>query len=371
MIQGRVTTLSESVIGRGYANIVLDRLARHVCDVVDADGTSILLRDRNRPDTAIAVAGCGLYEEIVGNRVDAWKGVTGEILAVGKTAVVPTRAKGVSGGSRKPARVRAAVPLRCGDRILGALEATSVDSRRFGRKDLDLLSELAELSSPALAHAERRAQSSATVGKRVRALLARIDAHDGYTAGHAEAVGALSCRLGERLRLSLVDLFELELAALFHDVGKLAVPETILSKSDSLDYQELAVVRCHAIWGAELLASIPGLAPVATLVRFHHERWDGGGYPDGIDGERIPLASRILAVCDAYHAMTSDRSYRAALPRERAVAELRGAAGHQFDPAVVDSFLALVGDAGRSSDPARRRRVARAFELAHPPVAAR
>jgi HD-GYP domain-containing protein (c-di-GMP phosphodiesterase class II) len=267
--------------------------------------------------------------------------------------------------------VRAAVPLRCGDRILGALEATSVDSRRFGRKDLDLLSELAELSSPALAHAERRAQSLATVGKRVRALLARIDAHDGYTAGHSEAVGALSCWLGERLRLSLVDLFELELAALFHDVGKLAVPETILSKSDSLDHQELAVVRYHAIWGAELLASIPGLAPVATLVRFHHERWDGGGYPDGLDGERIPLASRILAVCDAYHAMTSDRSYRAALPRERAVAELRSAAGHQFDPAVVDSFLALVGDAGRSSDPARRRRVARAFELAHPPVAAR
>jgi HD-GYP domain-containing protein (c-di-GMP phosphodiesterase class II) len=101
-------------------------------------------------------------------------------------------------------------------------------------------------------------------------------------------------------------------------------------------------MRCHAAWGAETLSGVPGLEVVATIVRFHHERWDGGGYPDGLRGSCIPLASRIIAVCDAFGAMTCDRPYRDGMPSATAVAELRAGSGTQFDPAVVDAFCEAV-----------------------------
>jgi HD-GYP domain-containing protein (c-di-GMP phosphodiesterase class II) len=105
----------------------------------------------------------------------------------------------------------------------------------------------------------------------------------------------------------------------------------------------------HPVWGAELLTRVPGLEPVAAIVRFHHERWDGGGYPAGLSGTRIPLPSRIIAACDAHHAMTSDRPYRAALSGERALAELHAGAGTQFDPCVVAELEAVLATRGLSA----------------------
>jgi HD-GYP domain-containing protein (c-di-GMP phosphodiesterase class II) len=144
--------------------------------------------------------------------------------------------------------------------------------------------------------------------------------------------------VGELLSLDAAALVELEFAARLHDVGKIRVPDAVLNKPGPLNPQEREIMRCHSAWGAETLSGIPGLEVVATVVRFHHERWDGSGYPDRIAGFRIPLASRIIAVCDAFGAMTCDRPYRRGMPVEAAVAELRAGAGSQFDPAVVDAF---------------------------------
>jgi HD-GYP domain-containing protein (c-di-GMP phosphodiesterase class II) len=134
-------------------------------------------------------------------------------------------------------------------------------------------------------------------------------------------------------------------AVVLHDVGKIGLPDEILRKPSALTEEDWATVREHPLIGERILRTVPGLEAVATAVRHEHERWDGEGYPDGLAGEDIPLASRITLVCDAFHAMTSDRPYRAALPREEALAELTRHAGTQFDPAVVTALIAIEREA--------------------------
>jgi diguanylate cyclase (GGDEF)-like protein len=152
-------------------------------------------------------------------------------------------------------------------------------------------------------------------------------------------VGQLALRVARRLGMAGEQLDELARAAALHDVGKVGVPDAILSKPGPLDPQEWSFMRQHTVLGERILSAAPALRPVATIVRATHERWDGGGYPDGLRGEAIPLAARIVAVCDAYDAMRTDRCYRPAHSLEVAREELRRAAGTQFDPQVVEAFL--------------------------------
>lgn len=184
--------------------------------------------------------------------------------------------------------------------------------------------------------AEQRAATQSEV------LAVALDARDRYTGSHSERVVQLCRAVGERLGLTSPELAELELVARMHDIGKLGVPDAILNKQGPLDRAEWAVMREHPVWGEQLLRRIPGLEGIATLVRAEHERWDGGGYPDGLSGEQIPLASRIVLVCDAFHAMTSNRPYRQAMSLEQAVSELGEHAGSQFDPRVVEALLQVL-----------------------------
>jgi diguanylate cyclase (GGDEF)-like protein len=161
---------------------------------------------------------------------------------------------------------------------------------------------------------------------------------------HLRGVARLAVGVGRRMGLDSEQLDILVRGAELHDIGKVAIPEVILHKRGPLDESEWTFVRQHTIIGERILAAAPALAPVARVVRSSHERWDGVGYPDGLEGEEIPLASRIIAVCDAFDAMVSDRPYRGALRPEEAVSELRRCAGSQFDPAVVEAFAELQAD---------------------------
>jgi HD-GYP domain-containing protein (c-di-GMP phosphodiesterase class II) len=152
---------------------------------------------------------------------------------------------------------------------------------------------------------------------------------------HARATAKL-------LRLSEQECREVEQVAMLHDVGKIALPDSVLGKSGYLDADDWAAVRKHPIAGERIVASIPSLARLAPAVRAEHERWDGTGYPDGLAGHAIPMASRIVLVCDAFDAMTSDRPYRRAMSEDVAVEELVRGAGTQFDAAVVGAFVRLV-----------------------------
>jgi HD-GYP domain-containing protein (c-di-GMP phosphodiesterase class II) len=315
----------------GYTAIVLDRLAKQTCQIVESTASAILLRDRHAPGMAIAVAACGQHEEIVGSRVP-----------------LPNGYGGADQGS-------AALPAWWDGQVRGALLAEAAEGCCFAPSELELLRELASTAGAALGHAERREFALRSIRRRVRQLIETIDAHDGYTAGHSEEVVEWSCAVGERLRLSLPDMLELELGALLHDIGKVRLPGAILRKPGALTRDERDLVNRHPVWGSELLESVPGLEPVATVVRFHHERWDGRGYPDGIHRDRIPVASRIIAVCDAYQAMTSHRSYRFALPPAAAASELCAGAGTQFDPAVVGCFVEILQERGWPLSPMGER----------------
>jgi HD-GYP domain-containing protein (c-di-GMP phosphodiesterase class II) len=180
-------------------------------------------------------------------------------------------------------------------------------------------------------------------GANGRALLRAIETYDRPTARHSYLVLDLARRVGRRLGLPSAHVAEVEQVALLHDVGKFAIPHAILSKPGPLDDEGWVTMRSHPAIGAAAVAEVGELAHLAPAVRASHERWDGSGYPDGLAGYDIPIASRITFVCDAYDAMTSDRPYRAARSQLLALAELLGGAGTQFCPhcagALVDELL--------------------------------
>jgi diguanylate cyclase (GGDEF)-like protein len=167
--------------------------------------------------------------------------------------------------------------------------------------------------------------------------------------GHTHQVAALAAAVAERLGLPADEVRDVHSAAELHDVGKVAIPDDILAKPSALDDEEWEFMRRHTLIGARIVAAAPALDRVAPLVRSSHERWDGGGYPDGLAGEQIPLGARIVAVCDAFDAMTSDRPYSPGMPPTDALTELRRCAGTQFDPEVVDAFVVAWAQAGLSA----------------------
>jgi HD-GYP domain-containing protein (c-di-GMP phosphodiesterase class II) len=172
-----------------------------------------------------------------------------------------------------------------------------------------------------------------------------VEADDNYTAFHCRSVVELATAVGQELKLKPDDLQELEIAALLHDVGKIAIPKEILNKPARLTDAEFELMKTHTVEGQALLDRIGGrLARVGAIVRSCHERWDGRGYPDGMLGEEIPLPARIVFCCDAYSAMTTNRPYRQAMSREDAVAELRANAGSQFEPRIVDSLIRVIDE---------------------------
>ena len=169
-----------------------------------------------------------------------------------------------------------------------------------------------------------------------------VEADDGYTGEHCRDVVELAVAVGRRQGLSADRLRNLEFAALLHDVGKVAVPKSIINKPGALDPHEWEIVRQHTIQGQRMLDRVGGfMREVGTIVRSHHERWDGSGYPDGLAGDAIPLEARIIGCCDAWNAMTTTRSYREALSDDVAAHELRANSGTQFDPNIVVATLAV------------------------------
>ncbi|MDP9258939.1 MAG: response regulator [Actinomycetota bacterium] len=179
----------------------------------------------------------------------------------------------------------------------------------------------------------------------VRALATTLELRDDQTGAHAERVTQLALQLTERVAPDLVTDPELEFGFLLHDIGKIGIPDAIVLKPGSLTAGEVDRMRQHVLLGRQIIREIPFLAGLAQdVVGAHHEQFDGSGYPNGLRGEEIPLVARIFAVVDAFDAMTNDRPYRRALPEQAALHEIRAMAGTQFDPAVVDAFITLLGE---------------------------
>jgi putative nucleotidyltransferase with HDIG domain len=185
-----------------------------------------------------------------------------------------------------------------------------------------------------------------------------VEADDGYTGEHCKDVLELALAVAEAFGLDAEQRRNLEFAALLHDVGKIAIPNEILNKPGKLDPPEWEVMKTHTAEGQRVLARIGGfMDDVGQVVRAHHERWDGRGYPDGLAGAEIPLEARIIACCDSWNAMRTDRSYRKALSHEVAIAELVANSGSQFDPRVVEVFLPIVERQHREASARERAEV--------------
>jgi diguanylate cyclase (GGDEF)-like protein/putative nucleotidyltransferase with HDIG domain len=189
---------------------------------------------------------------------------------------------------------------------------------------------------------QRREELEQSYLSTVAALAAALDAKDRHTEAHSRETAALAKAVGRRLGLEADALRFLEYGALLHDIGKIGVPGYILNKPGPLDAEETAIMREHPVIGERIVASVPFLARIRPIVRAEHERWDGGGYPDRLSGERIPIEARIVHACDAFQAMASDRPYRVARPREWIMEEIRAQAGRQFDPRVAQALLEVI-----------------------------
>lgn len=248
--------------------------------------------------------------------------------------------------------------------------ALSERDRQAAEKELEF-----ERYATRLREAYRRERDRAREVRRsymaaVRALTNAVEARDAYTSKHAERVAAYALQLGALIDARLAEEPEMEFGFLLHDVGKVAVPDAILHKPAALTSQERRVMRRHPKVGWEILGHIDFLGGEARrVVRFHHERWDGKGYPDRLRGDDIPLAARIFAVADALDAITTDRPYRSASPLAAARAEIRQEAGKQFDPQVVEALGDIPDDTLEririeSSDRTRRARSARPSAVA-------
>ncbi|MGH2776385.1 MAG: diguanylate cyclase [Actinomycetota bacterium] len=238
----------------------------------------------------------------------------------------------------------AVAPLKLDGGGTGALVvgAPALGDYEFSERKMKLLTGIAHQAQLAINNAHSFLSLERTFISTVEALANALEAKDEYTSSHARWITDMALEVGSELGIESRRMKNLELGALFHDIGKIGIPTDILLKEGPLNDEEWAVIRTHPELGEKILSPIEFLAEVRPIVRACHEHWDGRGYPDGLRGEEIPLEARIILVVDAFHAMTSDRPYRMALSLEEACRRLREARGTEFDPKVVDAMLRLM-----------------------------
>jgi putative nucleotidyltransferase with HDIG domain len=244
--------------------------------------------------------------------------------------------------ARRGIRSSLLLPLFLQEKLIGIIALGYVGQPGFSEEDLTQARQLADQVAVALSNARLIEALDQLNWGTLNALARTIDAKSPWTAGHSERVTALALKIGRQLELGPKELEALHRGGLLHDIGKIGIPAVILDKTGRLTEQEALIMREHPRKGARILEPIPAYAEVIPIVLQHHEWFDGTGYPDGLAGEAISLGGRIFAVADVYDALTSDRPYRAGLSRERAIESIEQGSGRQFDPRVVEAFLAVM-----------------------------
>ena len=245
------------------------------------------------------------------------------------------------------ARSQAAAPVWAGGELWGAIFIAESAAGMFDEDDALAVQAVADLLGASLRSALLYERLNRAYTGTAEALAAALEAKDSYTAEHSRSLVEHAEAVARKLGLDEREVERVRLGAIFHDIGKIAVPDSILNKPGPLTDAERREMEKHTVAGERILRPIEFLRDVLPIVRHEHERWDGQGYPDGLAGEEIPIGARIVLACDAYDAMTSDRPYRPALPAEVARQELARNAGSQFDPRVVEALLEVLAERGR------------------------
>jgi diguanylate cyclase (GGDEF)-like protein len=224
------------------------------------------------------------------------------------------------------------------DEIITAADRALYYAKRTGGNRTSVVSKMLPQSDEAALPGTKAEKEALSI---IYALASTIEARDQYTYGHSRDVSKYAVALCEALSLPSEKVTVISTASLLHDIGKIGIPDEVLNKPGKLDAEEWELIRSHPRLSATIVGHVPSLTPCLTAILHHHERWDGFGYPSGLQGEAIPLEARILSIADAFEAMTSPRPYRGPMSTQEAVEELKRSAGKQFDPKVVEVFLPI------------------------------
>lgn len=298
-------------------------------------------------DTLRLIAGRGPLAEVMTEfllvQQPISQGVNGRVARTGQTALVAETRKERDYVVRDPAtdpRSELAVPILLDGQVWGVLNIEAAEPGAFGEAEAVLVEAIAASLGAALHRVALLQDLERAFTTMLSVLVSTVEAKDVYTAHHGQDVADLAERVALRMDLSPREATDVRYAAMLHDIGKVAVPTEILTKPGPLTDEEWVLMRAHAEVGGELVGRVERFAHLAPAVRSSHERVDGGGYPDGIEGEQIPLAARIIAACDTFDAIITDRPYRPARKPAAAAVELRRVAGAQLDEGVVGALLA-------------------------------
>jgi len=378
---GQCSTLMElSAILNSTLQIseVLRRAVEAATRLMECEVGSLLLLNEKCDELVFEVALGERGREVKEVRLKVGEGVAGWVARTGQSTVVsdvrrdPRFSRRVDVRTHFVTRSMICVAVKSRDRIIGVLQAINRRTDRpFDGEDQRLFESLARQVGIAIENARLYEEVKETFLSTAATLAEAIEKRDPYTGGHVRRVVDISLAVGEELGLKPEEKETLELAAILHDVGKIGIRDGVLLKHGPLTPEELAHIRLHPQLGAEILAPIKQLEAVIPAVRHHQERCDGQGYPQGLKGDEIPLASRVIAVADAFDAMTTDRPYRPRLSDEAAATEIEQCAGSQFDPKVAEAFLRAFRG-GRISSQAlehlEKRSPQRRGVVSHPPA---
>lgn len=340
--------VSELFAGARDIETLSDATLRAILEVLSADRGAIVLRpaDGNKGEPEVLASRSKSHEAA---RFAVSRTLVGDVIGQGVSVFAHDASSDIrfaDGQSVIGQRVRSVmcVPLRTTDDILGALYVDSLSGAgRFNESDLELLAAIGNQAGVAMHRVRLMGELERLLLDTIKAIAATIDARDGYTHRHSERVSALTSQLARELGLSDDARETAELSALLHDVGKIAVPDSILNKPGKLTPEEYAEMQKHPVHGARILGNIQSATVKAVLpgVQYHHEKWDGTGYPEGLKAEGIPFLGRLLGVADFYDALTSARAYRGAMPSDEAVRLIQAGAGSHFDPAIAAALVRI------------------------------
>lgn len=326
---------------------LIGEITRMTERALKAAASSILLLDDQDKELLFWVATGQAGKQLEQHRMALNSGIAGWVAVNGKPVIVndvrtDSRFENSFDASTGfVTRSIMCVPMVVNRKVIGVIEVLNkVDGSNFNKRDQELLTAVAGTAALAIENANLNQHVIEACKDTIRALAAAIDAKDPHTCGHSKQVTHYALLIGTSLSWTRDDLENLEYAGTLHDVGKIGVDDGILTSSCRLTDQEFSLIRQHPVIGANILKGIPFLEGTMKLVLHHHERYDGKGYPRGLKGEEIPPGARIIAIADAFEAMTSSRPYRAVpLTREQAFRELTVNKGTQFDPQLVDTFI--------------------------------
>lgn len=325
---------------------LLEQIIRMTQRTLNATASSILLFRDNDQDLFFEVASGPVGKALKQVKISAQYGIAGQVARTGKPLIVNDVSRSenfhqtIDKTTGFTTKSLICAPLVVHRQILGVIEVLNkLDGSDFNEQDLEAVVSVAAAAAMAIENTRLHQTVLDAYKSTISTLAAAIDAKDPYTRGHSQRVMEYTLLGGTSLSFSAEEMETLEYASILHDIGKIAIDAQTLNKSDALTPAEWDMIREHPITGANILKEIPFLEKASELVMYHHERYDGEGYPKGLKGEDIPIGARLIAVADAFDTMTTDRSYRAAFNVDDSTRELNRCAGTQFCPTAVEAFI--------------------------------